>query len=143
MDEAGVNFRARLWTLAASLFGCAALLIARLYSVQVTDHPRYVALAREEHHQTSEVPARRGDILDRNGNTLAVTVMFATISIAGAQIKDPIATAQQLAPFAQMGVDEIVQRIDRSNKQLVPLRTGIPAATAVQIEDLRLPGVYL
>lgn len=143
MDDAGFNFRARLLALAALLLGCGALLVVRLYSVQITEHPRFAALARDEHHQTIEVPARRGDILDRNENPLALTVMFATVSLAGAEVKDPIATAQKLAPFAQMSVDEIIQRVDRSNKQLVPLRTGVPAATAVQIEELRLPGVYL
>lgn len=56
------------------LFFSYALLLGRLYYVQVICHLEYQQQADRIHYREILVPAKRGDILDRNGEPLARTV---------------------------------------------------------------------
>ncbi|MFR8828372.1 MAG: hypothetical protein ACLVHE_01865 [Dialister invisus] len=49
-----------------------AFLIGRLAYVQIFDHARYVALAKNEVEKNEELYSPRGTIYDRNGNQLAI-----------------------------------------------------------------------
>lgn len=143
---AGVSRRAqlgRLHVLSAMFLGVGMLLGYRLFQLQVVEHERYAAMAREERLQQKELPARRGALLDANGNPLAISVEYASVQVVGADVKDRAATAARLAPLLEMRPDEILTRIDPNSKMLQPVKSGLPSAVAAQIEDLRLPGISL
>ncbi|OAI39195.1 hypothetical protein AYO38_01640 [bacterium SCGC AG-212-C10] len=64
----------RIW-LPAGVFGLLALAIsARLVQLQVIQHDHYATLTRQEQVSSSTSFARRGSILDRNGNVVATSV---------------------------------------------------------------------
>ena len=66
--------RGRL-TFVLAFFGVwAAAVEARLVYLQVLQHDAYVARAERQHKRTVEVPAKRGEILDRNDRVLAFSV---------------------------------------------------------------------
>jgi cell division protein FtsI/penicillin-binding protein 2 len=100
-------------------------------------------MAHEERYEQKELPARRGAILDSNGNPLAVTVPYGAVDVVGAEIKDPNAVAARLGPLLEMRPDEILTRIDPNSKMLRPLKSGLPSALAARVEELQLTGVYL
>jgi stage V sporulation protein D (sporulation-specific penicillin-binding protein) len=52
------------------------ILIGRLAYVQIFDHARYVALAKNEVEKNEELYSPRGTIYDRNGNQLAIAKAF-------------------------------------------------------------------
>ena len=133
----------RLHVLSAMFLGVGLVLAYRLFNLQVIEHERYAGLAREERFQTHTIPARRGALLDANGNPLAVSVAYAAVEIAGAEVKDPAATAAKLAPLLEMRPDEVLAKIDSSSKMLRPVKGRLPSAVVTQVEELRLPGVYL
>lgn len=56
-----------------------AFLIGRLAYVQIFDHARYVALAKNEVEKNEELYSPRGTIYDRNGNQLAISVMVKSL----------------------------------------------------------------
>jgi cell division protein FtsI (penicillin-binding protein 3) len=62
---------------------------ARLLYLQVFQHADMVARAARQRQNTIEAPARRGDILDRNGNLLAYTVDADSIIADPTEIGDP------------------------------------------------------
>ncbi len=73
-----------LWTVAIE---------ARLLYLQVFQHAEMVARAARQRQNTIDAPARRGDILDRNGNLLAYTVDADSIIADPTEIDDPDAVA--------------------------------------------------
>ena len=54
-------------------------LIVRLGSVQITDHDKYVGLAKQQQLKKINLPARRGMILDRNGTRLAESLELGSV----------------------------------------------------------------
>jgi cell division protein FtsI (penicillin-binding protein 3) len=81
--------RGRL-TLVLAFFGVwAAAVEARLVYLQVLQHDAYVARAERQHKRTVEVPAKRGEILDRNDRVLAFSVDADSIYAVPSEIREP------------------------------------------------------
>ncbi len=53
---------------------CVALLVGRLYGIQIASHERLVELARRQSETTVTLPAKRGTIFDCTGRPLAISV---------------------------------------------------------------------
>jgi cell division protein FtsI (penicillin-binding protein 3) len=81
--------RGRL-TLVLAFFGLwAAAAEARLVYLQVLQHDAYVARAERQHKRTVEVPAKRGEIVDRNDRVLAFSVDADSIYAVPSEIREP------------------------------------------------------
>jgi cell division protein FtsI (penicillin-binding protein 3) len=78
----------RLTILALVMVGWGCLIFARLISLQVIQHEKYAKRARSQQEAQVEVPAPRGNILDRNGQPLAISVPVASVSVNPQQIAD-------------------------------------------------------
>lgn len=130
--------------LVATLFvGWAAILVWRLSVVQIRDTGEYQTLADQERRAEIPIPARRGSLLDTQGEPLAESVLYDSVSVLGPLVGDPDKTAQTLAPILDEPVDQIRQKIDKSNQQVVVLKSAVPSAVSQQIQQLNLSGVYL
>src|SRR2546423_15669834 len=99
--------RFRLHALSALFLGVGLTLAYRLADLQVLQYDRFATLARDEHLQTKQIPARRGALLDTNGSPLAITAMYQTIDLVGAEIGDPQQLAAALAPLVEMRAEDI------------------------------------
>ena len=84
----------------------------RLVDLQVWRHDELAKLAEKKTQQTSWRSAKRGDILDANGNLLATSVPVKTIcadpSLIGGQ---QAVVARALAPLLQMSEADLLQRL--------------------------------
>jgi cell division protein FtsI/penicillin-binding protein 2 len=129
--------------LSAVFVGVGLVLAYRLFDLQILQHDWLAEMALEERLQESTIPARRGALLDTNLHPLAVSVEYDEVQVVGADMKDPAAVADKLAPLVDLPPAEILEQIDPASKRLVPLGVRLPAATATQLAELRLPGVYL
>ncbi|GAB4321193.1 MAG: stage V sporulation protein D [Dehalococcoidia bacterium] len=78
----------RVWLPAAGFLLFAAVVLARLVQVQVLEHDRYAARARNELLDSNELYARRGAILDRNGHVLSTSVETWDIYVMARTWKD-------------------------------------------------------
>jgi cell division protein FtsI (penicillin-binding protein 3) len=86
------------------------------------------------------VPAQRGSISDRNGIDLAVSEPAQDISATPYLIKEPLATAQKLAPLLGKPQAKVLRELSERSG-FVYLARALPAKQAHAVMALRIPGV--
>lgn len=69
----------------------------RLVVVQIVEAPRYKQLAANQRERVIPLPAKRGAIFDRNGESLAITLDYKMVFVDPAHVTDPIDGAAKLA----------------------------------------------
>lgn len=139
----GARHRALLaCALIAVVFTCFS---ARLIYLQVAKHEEYTAIAARKHSIEVTVPARRGKILDRNGEILAANVPVRKVVIDSSHVKDPAALAQLAAPFLDMPPVILENEIRNAGKYKVlmpslPEDKALALISAMDAKSLR--GLY-
>jgi cell division protein FtsI (penicillin-binding protein 3) len=84
----------------------------RLVDLQVWRHDELAKLAEKSTQQTSWQPARRGDILDANGNLLATSIPVETVCANPTLIGNQEAViAHALAPLLRVNEADLCQRL--------------------------------
>ena len=135
--------QARLALVCALFAGCALVLVWRLYTLQVRDAVHYQQLGDDERRAAIPIVAKRGALLDTNGNPLAVSVRYDSVYVLGSLVGDADQDAARLSPILELPVAELRAHIDPKATRPVVLRSRIPSAMAERIKHLSLPGVYL
>ncbi|HET6896165.1 MAG TPA: penicillin-binding protein 2 [Candidatus Baltobacteraceae bacterium] len=115
----------------------------RLVDVQLVKGPVYAKEALAQRSDTVEVFARRGSILDRDGNVLVRSLPSESVYAVPHDLGDPDKTIEQLQP--------IVGKIDKATAdlmhdrhlQFVWIARKIPHDEADKVTALDLPGVSL
>ena len=135
------------------MLGAIVLLLgARLVQLQGLQPAAYAERAGVQRTQEITLAAQRGDVLDRNGNPLAVSVIAknvyaeprllrqASCTAASATPCDPHAIAAKVAPILGLDVAHVEEQL-RSGRGFVYLKTGVDTAVAQRVMDLDLPGI--
>jgi Cell division protein FtsI/penicillin-binding protein 2 len=121
---------------------CVLLLIlgGRLVQLQGVDSGRYAAAAVSDRIHEYDLPAQRGQILDRDGNVLAYSVDARLVFADPSLIRKPHEVADALAPELHMSAEQIYPKLVRSGRY-VELSRDVEPARAKRIMDLELPGI--
>jgi cell division protein FtsI/penicillin-binding protein 2 len=118
----------------------------RLINLQVLQHDYFSLKAAEKHCFRQPIQARRGRILDRNGEELAVNIPVRTVTADGTHIHDPAALAAVAAPFLEMPVPELTQKLS-TKRPYVVIRKAVSEENAQRMiramEKAGLRGLYL
>jgi len=101
----------RLSFLLVIIIICLLFVSGRLFYVQALSADKYDKLAEKQRVRTIELPPKRGSILDRNGNELAVNVMMDTVYATPYLIDDPKETAKKLAPILKMDERQVLNNL--------------------------------
>ncbi len=91
----------------------------------------------------TELPARRGTIVDRHGTELAVSEPADDVSATPYLVKDPLRTASRLAPLLGTTPEALVRKLARRDTGFAYLARDVPADRAEAVRTLRLPGIAL
>lgn len=118
----------------------AGLITYRLVDLQVLEGPRFRQQAEAQQQGFVEVNAKRGDILDRRLEELAISVRSDSVFAQPAKVQDPLKTAEVLSPLLEMPATEIRQKL-ASGANFTFLKRRIPAETGRRIRSLKLPGI--
>ncbi len=100
--------------------------------------------ADAQQQNTQELPAVRGNIVDRNGQELAVGDDAVTFIANPMQIKDPFVVAQKIAEILDMKQaehDQLLARISQDDTGFQYVRRQVPRAKAREIMKLNLEGI--
>jgi len=131
---------------------CALLVLVftcfawRLIYLQVLRHDYFTEIAEEKHSIRLTIPARRGRILDRHGEELAVNIPVQMVYADGSHIHDPAAVAAVAAPFLEMPLQELKEKLTTKSKYVI-IRKGVSEEKAQDmiraLDKANLHGLYL
>ena len=138
-------------TMKTRLLICAAVLAfwtvaieARLLYLQVVSHAEMTTRANKQQLRTFNPPAKRGEILDRNGRVLAYSVDADTIAADPSEVEHPEETGRLLCHALENCSAEkqrdIVARLKRRG-QFVYLERQVSPEAARRVKALDLPGI--
>jgi stage V sporulation protein D (sporulation-specific penicillin-binding protein) len=108
-----------------ALFGVLlfAVLLARLFQLQILEHERYERLAMEQQLRDAPTAAARGRILDARGNPLAVSASVDNVYLSPAEIQaygeDPALIASGLAEILGLDERELLQKCTQTGSWYV------------------------
>ncbi|MBI1874913.1 MAG: transpeptidase family protein [Acidobacteria bacterium] len=140
------TIRMRVGLAAVALAIWAGAVEAKLVYLQIYRHADLRARAERQQGRTFTVPAKRGEILDREGRVLAYSVDADSIYAVPTEIKDRERTAVSLcAVLEACDASErklFLERLSRP-KAFVFLRRRVSRDEARGIERLNLPGIGL
>jgi cell division protein FtsI (penicillin-binding protein 3) len=134
------DLRNRTLVLAVLIGGAFLALLGRLAYLQILKHEEYSRLAESQHAKTIPLKARRGPILDRNGQVLAVSAKAESLYALTSRIDDRRALADRLASLLGEPVAELEKRLD-SSKRFVYVKRRLPPDLAEAIRDLKEPAL--
>ncbi|ADG06563.1 PASTA domain-containing penicillin-binding protein [Kyrpidia tusciae] len=142
--------RRHVWLLGGLVATLAAVTL-RLGWIQVVNTPAWAAQAENVWVANEDLPAKRGEILDRNGRVLAETVPAYNVVLhtkAGQFPDIPVideSGVAKLAPLVHMTPDQIDQVVSAAGEwtELRPGGMRLDEDVAQKIRSLKLPGVFL
>jgi cell division protein FtsI (penicillin-binding protein 3) len=114
----------------------------RLAYVQLVRHSDYLARALRQQQRTVEVSPKRGDITDRNGHLLAVSLQVDSAFAVPSEIADAGLAAKLLSGVLGIPRDVLEEKLG-SGGTFVWIQRKLPAEQAEAIAQLNLKGVYL
>jgi len=118
----------------------------RLIDLQVAQHDFFSRKAAEKHCIRIVIPARRGWILDRNGEELAVNIPVRTVTADGTHIRNPAVLAALAAPFLDMSPKDLGEKLS-TQRQYVVIRREVSEEKAqamiAAMDKAGLHGLYL
>jgi cell division protein FtsI (penicillin-binding protein 3) len=116
------------------------VLLARLFSLQVSNFDTWRVWAKKQHHGEVRIATERGPVYDRNHNVLTISVPAGSIFARPKLIKDKVSTAKQLAQITGEKPELMLAKLE-SKKPFVWIKRQVPRVDAKQIENLKNPGL--
>jgi cell division protein FtsI (penicillin-binding protein 3) len=131
----------RLYIFAALLSLWILAICFRLVRLQVVKYGDFMQRAQRQQNRTIPVEPRRGNIYDRNGYALAMSVDVDSVFAVPSEVHDQETTAAVLGKVLDMNPQEIVARL-QSNRNFAFIKRKIDAETAERVKELNLRGIY-
>ncbi len=118
------------------------VLALRLVDVQLLRSGQYTKAASQELTQTVTIPALRGGIYDRNGQTLAMSVPTEDVYADDFLIEHPVREAAALAPLLGVPATTLAGELHR-HSGYVALAKQVSQTKAAKVAAANFPGITL
>lgn len=116
------------------------IMAGRLVHLQGTQHDVLNTRVDQQSTFTETLRARPGEILDRNGHVLAMTVTRNSIFAVPSRIENPREFAWQAAAVTGVDADRLLERLHESkDRHFIWIRRRVPDALAEEFRQLQLP----
>jgi penicillin-binding protein 2 len=122
------------------------MLTVRLAFIQLVRTQEFKTISEQNRIRLVSIPAKRGEVWDRNGKVLAKDrpVYSVSITYLGLKDQDQNQIAAKLASILGMKVEDILAAInDKNVRKFEPIKIAkdVPLEVVAKIEENRLPGV--
>ena len=126
------------------IFGVFALvwfiILWRTFQLQVVQRDRLAAIADRENHKVVKLNPVRGEIYDRNGEKLAVSLETDSVFAEPTKLEDVQATARALAAILGLDRRHLAQKL-KENDTFTWVERQIDPEKRAKIEALKLKGI--
>ncbi len=120
-----------------AVFGAAlSAVLVRLYTIQVCAHESHAASREAQSRGLVRTEAARGEILDSEGQILAVSVPVDSVWACPSAIDDRPAAARALAGALELGEDVVLGRLRRDDRDFVWIKRRVRPAEAEAVRRL-------
>jgi cell division protein FtsI (penicillin-binding protein 3) len=141
MTQSNQNANKRLYILAGFLLFWFFVICVRLVWLQVINYGDYTQRAAKQQQRTIEVSPVRGNIYDRRGNELAMTINVDSVFAVPSEVPDIHSAAQVMARVLKGDSSDIEARMHAS-RAFAWIARKIDNATSARIRALNLKGIY-
>lgn len=135
--RAELLIRKRIWKLMVVLTALFGAIVARIISLTVIQGEALTARGVRQWTQEGKVEARRGSIVDRNGETLALSTTAYIVSVNPRKVTEDAAFAARMAELLDVEQQTILNKLKNKNYASVVLKRQVPRATVDAIRTLR------
>ena len=134
-------FAGRLLFLLAAFAVALVAITARLVVLQVGEHATFSALGERQRLRHIPLPATRGQILDRTGEPLALSLPARDIYADPAYVEDPRETAEEIARVLGAPRRRLERSLTQRSTPFVYLARQVDDRVASRLQRLQLPGI--
>ncbi|PIW93547.1 MAG: penicillin-binding protein 2 [Candidatus Moranbacteria bacterium CG_4_8_14_3_um_filter_43_15] len=138
------NFR--IYILIFFILTAVAMILFRLYTLQVLAHSYYRELASDQHKIFEDLIPKRGEIFVRDGDSyypVAVNKELNLVFAVPREVENPRETARQIAPILELDERELEEKIDNRGGWYAVLKHKVDEDKASQIREKKLKGIYM
>lgn len=134
--------RKKLVLMIAAILMVCILECVRLGVIMTVKSEYYMQKADELHQRERRIKAKRGRILDRNGEILAANEVVCTVSVIHSQIEDEDKVIKVLAGELNMDVEEVTKKVKKVSS-MEYIKTNVTKDIGDAIREYDLPGVKI
>jgi cell division protein FtsI (penicillin-binding protein 3) len=131
----------RVYVLLAVMGIWGAAIGIRLYFLHVVYSDEFKERAERQQQRTLDLSPRRGNIYDRNGNELAVSIKVDSVFAVPSEIDDPAPIAARLSSITNLNTQEILKKLS-TERSFAWIKRKVTTTEAAAIQAANLPGVY-
>ena len=124
----------KLMIVLVALFGAVTV---RIVSLAVIQGEALTARGVRQWTQEGKVAARRGSIIDRNGDTLALSATAYIVSVNPRLVEDDAAFADTVAPLLRLDRDQLIKKLGNKQYASVQLKRQVPRETVDTLRAMR------
>lgn len=136
------SHRKKLVLMIAAILMVCILECVRLGVIMTVKSEYYMQKADELHQRERRIKAKRGRILDRNGEILAANEVVCTVSVIHSQIEDEDKVIKVLAGELNMDVEEVTKKVKKVSS-MEYIKTNVEKDIGDAIREYDLPGVKI
>lgn len=136
------SHRKKLVLMIAAILMVCILEYVRLGVIMTVKSEYYMQKADELHQRERRIKAKRGRILDRNGEILAANEVVCTVSVIHSQIEDEDKVIKVLAGELDMDVEEVTKKVKKVSS-MEYIKTNVAKDIGDAIREYDLPGVKI
>lgn len=126
---------------AKMMFAVVLLVIGgRAFQLQVLQGSKLMARGQQQHLQESIVLPKRGAVIDRTGEPLALSMESQSVFVRPRRIQDADAVSRKLAEVLNLRVSELREKVI-SKKPFVWIKRQISSSEAEKMQTLKFEGV--
>ncbi len=118
------------------------IIIVRLLSLQIINYSNINKYGNKIVHKQATERQKRGHILDRNGNILAMSIKKYNLYIDAKMLQDTAETEKILNSFNIFFKPRHLELI-KKKKSYIPIKQNIDERTAMEIAGRKIPGVAM